>query len=77
MARARGKGGCKDRRERRDGAVHQTLEAGLDNLEDEAAALGLLFLAACASGLLFLIHSRGEVVVLALLRGGNAPSANR
>ena len=45
MARARGKGGRKDRRERRDGAVHQTLEAGLDNLEDEAAALGLVFLA--------------------------------
>ena len=61
-----------DRRERRDGAVHQTLEAGLDNLEDEAAALGLVLLVACASGLRFLIHSRGEVVVLAVLNSGTS-----
>src|SRR5580693_10475943 len=54
--------GCKGGRERRDGAVHQSGEAGLNNLEDEAAALGLVFLAACAGGLLLLIHFLDEVV---------------
>ena len=63
------KAAAKDGRERRDGAVHQSSEAGLNNLEDEAAALGLVFLVACAGGLLPLIHFLGEVVVLALLRG--------
>src|ERR1700719_1354245 len=48
------KAAAKDGRERRDGAVHQSSEAGLDNLEHEAATLGLVFLVACAGSLLLL-----------------------
>ena len=66
----RGKGGREDGRKCRDGAVHQSSQARLNNLEHEAATLGLVFLVAYAGGLLLLIHFLGEIVVLALLRGG-------
>jgi hypothetical protein len=38
LALVRCKGGREDGREPRDGAVHQSSEAGLNNLEDKAAA---------------------------------------
>jgi hypothetical protein len=63
------KAGREDGRECRDGGVHQSREAGLDNLEDEPATLGLAFLVAYAGGLLLLIQLSGKFVVLALLSG--------
>ena len=65
----RGKGGGEDGCKRRDGAVHQSSEARLNNLENETAAFGFAFLVCRAGGFLLLIHFLREVVVLALLSG--------
>jgi hypothetical protein len=43
LAHVRGKGGRKDGRKRLDRAIHQSRESGLDNLENEAATLELVF----------------------------------
>jgi hypothetical protein len=65
----RRKGGGEDGREGRDGAIHQSSEARLNNLEDETAAFGFALLVCRAGGFLLLIHFLREVVMLALLSG--------
>jgi hypothetical protein len=69
LSRVRGKGGREDGR-KCETEPSTSSEAQLNNLEHEAATLGLVFLVAYAGGLLLLIHFLGEIVVLAFLRAG-------
>ena len=66
---SRGNRGSKDGCERGDGAIHQSRQAGLNNLEQEKPALSLLFSYQLTASKFFLLKLLRAVVVRAFLLG--------